>query len=154
MNQVGIIYDSKFGNNEKLAYALSKGLQQTGFAVDILRIGEFNPKNLVEYDLICLGCPTHIARISEKMKGFFKEISSLNLYGKKGFCFGTRMESRMNVFDLNGSAKKIESRLRRKGVKIVKKAENVIVMGREGPLVKDSEEKFVEIGCELARFFQ
>jgi len=77
------------------------------------------------------------------------ELQSVNLRGKKGFCFGTRMDSRMNVFDINGSAKKIEGKLKRKGVRMLIPAVNVIVEGREGPLVTGTEKRFVDLGVEL-----
>ena len=113
MTNASVIYDSNFGNNEKLAQALSKGLLQTEISVDLLRIGEFNYSTIINYDLICLGGPTHIARISENMKAFFTDIKGVNLRGKQGFCFGTRLDSRMNIFDINGSAKKIQSKLKK-----------------------------------------
>jgi flavodoxin len=104
---------------------------------------------LQNYDLICLGGPTHIARISNPMKDFLIKLKPVDLQEKKGFCFGTRMNSRMNVFNINGSAKKIEKKLKKKGVHMVKDAVNVLVEGREGPLTEDSEDRFTEIGYEL-----
>jgi flavorubredoxin len=154
LSQVAVIYDSNFGNNGKLARALSTGLQRAGLSVDILKIGEFNPSDLQKYELLCLGGPTQIARISKNMRAFFKDIKSVDLRGKKGFCFGTRMDSRMNFFDINGSAKKIESKLKKKGVKILKKAVNVLVEGREGLVVEGSEGDFEELGYELGGVLQ
>jgi len=149
-----VIYDSNFGNNEKLAQALSTGLQRAGLVVDLLKIGEFNHTSIQNYELVCLGGPTHIARISENMRVFLNDIKSTNLRGMKGFCFGTRMDSRMNIFDINGSAKKIERKLKKKGVKMVKEAVNVLVEGREGPLVEGSENVFKELGYEIGGILQ
>jgi flavodoxin len=154
MSQAAVIYDSNFGNNEILAQALSNGLKKAGISVDILKIGEFNYKTIKNYDLICLGGPTHIARASENMRVFLYDIKPINLRGKRGFCFGTRMDSRMNVFDINGSAKKIEGKLKKKGVKMVKDAVNVLVEGREGPLAIGSKEVFNDIGYEIGCLIQ
>lgn len=145
-----VVYDSNFGNNMKLAQSLSSGLEAKGILVDCMKIGTFNVKKLSEYDLIVAGGPTQIARISKPMRDFFDEISSIDLGGKHGFCFGTRMESKMNRFDINGSAKRIEGRLKKKKVQIIKPRVNVIVEGREGPLSKGSEGLFEKIGIELA----
>jgi flavodoxin len=147
--RAAVIYDSNFGNNEKLAKALSAGLERAGVHVDLLKIGEFNHTKIQDYELICLGGPTHITRTSQNMRDFLDEIKKVNLRGKKGFCFGTRMDSRMNIFDINGSAKKIEGKLRRRGLKMVKEAVNVIVEGREGPLAEGSENRYKEIGHDL-----
>jgi flavodoxin len=149
MKQAAVIYDSRFGNNEKLAQALKKGMVNTGLSVDTMKIGDFDPRTLPRYDLICVGGPTHVARMSNRVNSFFSELKTIDLRGKKGFCYGTRMESRMNVFDINGSAKKIEGKLKRKGVHMLVPAVNVIVEGREGPLVSGSEKRFIDLGAEL-----
>ena len=154
MSQAVVIYDSNFGNNELLAQALSTGLSKAGLSVDVLKIGEFNHSNIQNYDLICIGGPTHITRTSENMRVFFNDIKSVNLRGKRGFCFGTRMDSRMNVFDINGSARKIERKLKKKGVKMMKGSVNVLVLGREGPLAEGSEKIFNELGYKIGGLFQ
>jgi flavodoxin len=154
MKQAAVIYDSRFGNNEKLAQALKTGMVNTGLSVDALKIGDFDPRTLPRYDLICVGGPTHVARMSNPVKSFFSELKTIDLRGKKGFCYGTRMESRMNIFDINGSAKKIEGKLKRKGVHILVPAVNVIVEGREGPLVSGSEKRFIDLGAELGEMFR
>ena len=152
--QATVIYDSNFGNNMKLAQALTSGLEKGGANVDCMKIGSFNIQKLSDCDLIAVGGPTHIARMSKPMKEFFDSLGSLDLRGKCGFCFGTRMESRMNRFDINGSAKHIEGRLKKKQVKIIKPRVNVLVEGREGPLTEGSETKFKEIGQELAKLME
>lgn len=149
MKRVAVIYDSKFGNNDKLAQALKKGMIKSGLAVDVLKVGDFETSALTEYDLICVGGPTHIARISNPVKFFLSDLESLDLRGRKGFCFGTRMDSRMNIFNINGSANKIEGRLKKKGVHMLMPAVNVLVEGREGPLVSGSEKRFIDLGVEL-----
>jgi flavorubredoxin len=154
MKRAAVIYDSKFGNNEKLAQALKTGMTQSGLAVDVLRVGDFETRTLTEYDLICVGGPTHIARISNPVKDLLSGLESLDLRGKKGFCFGTRMDSRMNIFDINGSAKKIESRLKKKEVHMLTPAVNVLVAGREGPLVEGSEKRFIDLGAELGEMMR
>ncbi len=150
MTKAAVVYDSRFGNNKRLADALTKGLTGEGVAVDCLKVGEFDEANLTDYDLIVVGGPTNMARMSKPMQEFFHHLKSIRLRGKKGFCFGTRIESKMNVFDINGSAKKIEGKLRGRGVRMVKPAVNVIVEGREGPTVSGSVEEFNRIGAELA----
>jgi len=64
------------------------------------------------------------------------------------------MESRMNVFDINGSAKKIERKLKRRGVYMLVPAVSVLVEGREGPLVSGSEKRFIDLGAELGEMMR
>ena len=152
--QAAVIYDSNFGNNMKLAQSLANGLENSGANVDCIKIGSFDIQRLTFYELIAVGGPTHIARMSKPMKEFFDSLDSVDLRGKSGLCFGTRMESRMNRFDINGSAKRIEGRLKKKRVKIIKPRVNIIVEGREGPLKEGSETKFNEIGQELPKLME
>ena len=154
MKQAAVVYDSRFGNNEKLAQALKTGMVNTGLSVDTMKIGDFDPRTLPRYDLICVGGPTHVARMSNPVKSFFSELQTIDLRGKKGFCYGTRMKSRMNVLGINGSAKKIEGKLKRKGVHMLVPAVNIIVEGREGPLVSGSEKRFIDIGAELGEMMR
>ena len=154
MKQAAVVYDSRFGNNEKLAQALKTGMVNTGLSVDTMKIGDFDPRTLPRYDLICVGGPTHVARMSNPVKSFFSELETIDLRGKKGFCYGTRMESRMNFLDINGSAKKIEGKLKRKGVHMLVPAVNVIVEGREGPLVSGSLKRFIDLGAELGEMMR
>lgn len=149
MKQAAAVYGSRFGNNEKLAQALKTGMVNTGLSINTMKTGDFDPRTLPRYDLICVGGPTHVARMSNPLKSFFTEIKTIDLGGKKGFCYGTRMESRMNVLDINGSATKIERKLKRKGVHMLVPAVNVIVEGREGLLVPGSEKRFINLGAEL-----
>jgi len=148
--KAAVIYDSRFGNNMRLAQAFSQGLEHLGVAVDCIRVGTFDVNILTGYDLLAVGGPTNMAQMSKPMKEFFQDLKSVDLKGKKGFCWGTRVESKMNFLDINGSAKKIEAKLKRKGVHLIKPTVNVIVLGREGPTVDGSEELFKPLGAEFA----
>ena len=148
--KAAVVYDSNFGNNLKLAEALTRGLERSEVTVDCLKVGSFDVHALSGYDFLAVGGPTNIARMSKAMQGFFEELRTVDIRGKRGFCFGTRMDSRMNLFDINGSAKRIEGKLRKKKVHIIKPRVNVLVEGREGPMTEGSEHLFEEIGAELA----
>lgn len=152
--QAAVVYDSYFGNNMRLAKALTTGLEEGGATVECMKIGSFDIQKLSSFDFIAVGGPTHIARMSKPMKEFFDELRTVNLRGKRGFCFGTRMESKMNRFDINGSAKRIEGRLKKNKVKLIKPRINIIVEGREGPLTEGSETQFNEIGHEIAKLME
>jgi len=149
-SKAAVIYDSNFGNNMKLAEALTRGLEKSGVTVDCMKVGSFDVHTLSGFDFIVVGGPTNIARMSKSMQGFFEELGPVDISGKQGFCFGTRMDSRMNLYDINGSAKRIEGKLRKKKVQIIKPRVNVLVEGREGPMTEGSETLFESIGAELA----
>lgn len=59
MNQAAIIYWSKTGNTEKVAFAIKEGLEEAGVKVSIKRIEEAEDIDFYDYDLICIGSPSY-----------------------------------------------------------------------------------------------
>ncbi len=154
MKKAIVIYDSKFGNTEKIARALAEGLKEKGAKVDSIEVGKVDVDKLVEYDFIAIGGPTHIAGMSESIKEFLEKLKTVDLSGKKGFSFDTRIQSRFNRFDLNSAAKRIERKMKKMKIKIVKSRKSAIVDGREGPLEEGAEEVFKQTGAEIVELIQ
>jgi flavorubredoxin len=141
-----VIYDTRFGNTEKIARALARGIEKQGIKVDCVNVDEVDVDKLVEYDFLAIGGPTHIHGVSKPMKAFFEKLKSLDIGGRKTFAFDTRLES----WWAGSAAKGIEKNLKKLGTKIVKSRESAIVKGREGPLEEGIEEKFEQMGVEIA----
>jgi len=143
-----IIYDSMFGNTEKIAKALAAGLESGGVDVDIVKVDTVKFDSLSKVDLLCVGSPVHAWGPSKPIKEFLERLKSVQgLSGKKAFAFDTKMKSR-----LAGSAGgKIERKLKDAGYTIVRPSESAIVKGREGPLEESAEGTFKQIGAELAK---
>jgi flavorubredoxin len=146
MSRAVIIYDTKFGNTEKVAEALAEGMKKQGVKVDCINIGEVDISKLGDYDLLAIGGPTHALGLSKPMKDFLKELENVKLGGKRAFAFDTKYKSR-----LAGSAgKRIEKKLKKLGMIIVKSHISAIVKGGEGPLEDGAEETFKQIGTDIA----
>jgi len=140
------IYDTNFGNTEKIARALARGMEKQGRTVDCVKADEVDVDTLVEYDFLAIGGPTHAFGISKPMKAFLEKLKSLNIKGKKAFAFDTKLKA----WWLPGSAGKgIEKTLKELGMRIVKPHSSVIVTGNEGPLEEGVEELFEQIGGEI-----
>jgi len=150
-----VVYDSHFGNTEKVARALALGLGEKGAEIDCLKVDQVDVEKLTEYDFIAVGGPTHIISASKPMKEFLERLKTVDLRGLKGFSFDTRNESRMNsrmwLMLENSAARGIEGALRRMNVDIVKPRRSAIVEGREGPLHEGMEETFNQIGVEITK---
>ena len=150
-----VIYDSNFGNTEKIARALADGLEQKGMEIDCLWIDEVDVEELTKYDFIALGGPTHILRTSKPMKAFLETLKTVDLRGLKGFSFDTRNKSRMNSKNWllleNSAARVIEGVLKSRNVDIVETRRSALVEGREGPLHDGMVEMFTQIGTEIAK---
>jgi flavodoxin len=128
-----VIYDSQYGNTEKIAKAIAKGL---GKETEITVVSELNLEKLKGVDLLVVGSPTHGGRPTEGIQKFIKEIPKNGLENTKVAAFDTRIE--IIVLKLIGfAAGRIAKSLTAKGGKLVG-AEGFVVQGTEGPL-KDGE---------------
>jgi len=144
-----VVYDSKFGNTERVARALAAGLEEAMVEVDCVKVDAVEFDELGGVDLLCVGGPTHAWGASKPVKGFLERLNSVEgLAGKKGFAFDTKM-SRSRLAGSGGG--KIEGKLKGLGLTIVKPHASAIVKGSQGPLEEGAEETFKQMGTELAK---
>jgi len=149
-----VLYHSLFGNTKAVAESLARGIENSGIEVDCLSIDKVDINQIPSYDLLAIGGPTHMIGMSKPMKEFMERLRSVNLRGMKGFSFDTRNHSRMNdkkwLAIENSAARRIEGKMKRMKMKIVRPRQSAIVEGREGPLDEGVEETFRQIGAEIA----
>lgn len=154
MKKVIVAYDSRYGNTEKIAKALAKGIKRQEIAVDSININQIKMDKIADYDFLMIGGPTHMLGISKPMKIFLERLNTVSVSGKGGFAFDTRNPSRFNRFDLNSAAKKIEKKMKKMKIKIMKRHESALVEGREGPLKQGTQEIFQRLGVEIGNLIQ
>jgi len=150
MKRAIVIYDTKFGNTEKIAGALARGMEKQGVKVDCVKADEVDVDKLVEYDFLAIGGPTHAFRVSKPMKDFLEKLRSVDLRGKKAFAFDTKLKG----WWTGSAGKGIEKALKGLGMTIVKPRSSAIVTGSKGPLKEGMEEMFEQIGSEIAKSIQ
>jgi flavodoxin len=144
-----VVYDSLYGNTEKVARALAKGLEDGGVDVTSVRADEVKLDELSGYDLLVVGGPVHAWNVSKPIKAFLERLESVEgLSGKKAFALDTKMGRSMLAGNAGG---KIEGKLKSLGLTIIKAHASAIVKGREGPLEEGAEETFKQLGAELAK---
>ncbi|MDY6911084.1 MAG: NAD(P)H-dependent oxidoreductase [Chloroflexota bacterium] len=68
MSKIVIIYDSRSGNTEKMALEIAEGAKQAGSTVDLKKVDEAKPHDLLDADGIILGSPNHFGSMSAKMQ--------------------------------------------------------------------------------------
>jgi len=148
-----VLYHSLFGNTKSVAMSLTMGLEDIGIETTCVGIDDFKVSEVVKYDFIAIGSPTHILKASKPMKDFLMELKTFNLRGKLGFSFDTRNNSKMNKRGLlvleNSASRVIEGWMKRMKMEIVKSRESALVEGREGPLDQRADEVFQQIGREI-----
>jgi flavodoxin len=144
-----VVYHTVYGNTEKIARALAKGLEDGGVDVDCVRVDAVKFDELNGYDLLVVGSPVHAWSASKPIKAFLERLKSVeDLNGKKAFAFDTKMGRSWLAGSAGG---KIEEKLKRLGLTIVKAHASAVVKGREGPLEDGTEATFKQSGAELAK---
>ena len=145
-----VIFDSRYGNTEKIAKSLETGLKVAGFETLCVNQREVSIDSLREFDLIAVGAPTERITASDYIKEFLRKVMSVDLKDKYGFAFDTRFS-----FPLSGSAAKfIEKELKKQHIDIVMPRESAFVVRLKevegGVKLKEGEEKrFEQIGRQL-----
>lgn len=77
-----IVYWSKTGNTEKVARAIQEGLKDGGTNVSLLRVEDAGEVDFYDYDLVCIGFPTHQWRPAKPVDKFLTD--KFNGYRNQG----------------------------------------------------------------------
>lgn len=154
-----VVYDSFFGNTEKIAQAIGQGLGSQG-EVEARRVGDVTPQQLVGVQLLIVGTPTRGFRASEATMKFLNSLSPGTLKGVKVAAFDTRL----SLKDLNNAvlnfvfwlkiggyfaAKSIADALQKCGGELLKPPEGFFVKASEGPLKEGELERAGEWARQL-----
>ena len=134
-----IVYDSVYGNTEKIARALAEAITPHG-EVKVLRASEADLSELSSADLIMVGCPTHGGRPTPAMQDFLNKVPESSLQGITAAAFDTRVSAKW-VKILGFSAGKIGGSLKKKGANLLPSPEGFYVKGKEGPLKEGEQER-------------
>lgn len=140
-----VIFDSEYGNTEKVARALAKGLHEEGLTVDCLNIRDVAPPILNDYDLLAFGAPTQALTVSKRMKDFLTRLAGMDFQHKYGFAFDTKLKS---MFAGSGGGF-VEKKMRSLGFEIIEPHFSAIVKGKAGPLEEGSEKNFEKMGAYI-----
>jgi flavodoxin I len=147
-----ILFESLFGNTEKIAQSLAKGIRNAGIEATVVDIKAAKLAELEGYDLLAFGAPTQIMTASKTFKAFLEQLKSIDLKGSRGFAFDTKLESRFS----GSAAKFIEKKLVELGLEIIRPRASAIVFVRkktdrnEETVLKDGMENTFElIGREI-----
>jgi flavodoxin len=160
--QALILFDSQYGNTQKIAEAIAEGMREAGgmgHAVQLHRLGDVPPGDVTGLDLLVVGSPTHAFRATPEMKTWLKEIPDHALQGTAVAVFDTRFtdehiksESRVLTV-MSGlfgfAADPMGDELKKKGGRLVVSPEGFYVSGTEGPLLDGELERAAEWGRQV-----
>jgi flavodoxin I len=154
-----VVYDSAYGNTEKIARAIGDALGTQG-EVEVVRAGDAKPDQLAGLALLVVGSPTQKFSPTGATTGFLKGIPKNGLQGVKVAAFDTRFaESDINkvrilaffVRIFGYAAEPIAGRLQKKGGDLAVPPEGFYVSGTEGPLVEGELERAADWAKEISK---
>ena len=144
-----IVYDSFYGNTEKIAQAIAKALAKSS-EVKLIRPDEANPSQFGSVDLLIVGSPTQGGRHTKAIQGFLEKIPSGVLKSINVAAFDTRLSSRwVKIFGY--AAGRIADSLKKKGGNLLEPPEGFKVNGREGPLKEGELERAANWAEDILR---
>jgi len=135
-----VIYDSTYGNTEKIARAIGEAI-----GGQVRLVGEVNPANLYGFDLLFIGSPTHGGWFTEGIRDLLK--ASPALEGVSVAVFDTRTKKSLFGF----AAPRISRSLEKNGGKLAAPPEGFIVLGTQGPLLDGELQRAAKWAIEIAR---
>jgi flavodoxin len=144
-----VVYDSAFGNTERIAQAIGDALDPLG-DIQTLSAGNARPEQLVGLTLLIVGSPTQRFRPTAAISRFLKSIPKDGLKGVRVAAFDTRLTvSQIEATPVlpffvrlfGYAAKPISDRLKKKGGEVAIPPEGFYVEGMEGPLKGGESER-------------
>jgi flavodoxin len=153
-----VAYDSVFGNTGQIAQAIGDALRTRG-EVETLQVGDVQPGQLADLDLLIVGSPTRQFKATPATTSLLKGIPKDGLAGVRVAAFDTRFTEdeiekvRILVFFVKifgYAAEPIADRLEKKGGEPVVPPEGFFVTDVEGPLLEGELERAATWARELA----
>jgi flavodoxin len=152
-----VVFESFFGNTEKIANAVAGGLAARG-EVTMRKVADLRPEELKNFDLVVVGSPTRGFQPSDGTKALLKALPAGTLQGVKVAAFDTRMDVKEvnNAFltfmekIFGYAAEPIGRALVKAGGTLVGKPQGYFVHGSEGPLWDGELERAAAWGEQLA----
>jgi flavodoxin len=146
MKKALIVYDSLYGNTERIARAVAVVIPGE---VKRMRVSEFDPADLEGVTLLIVGSPTHGGRPTPAIAKFIDNLQDAAApRGMNSAAFDTRLaKGWVGLFGY--AAKRMEDRLRSRGLTVVA-SEGFFVEGNEGPLREGEQERAAAWATEMS----
>lgn len=145
--KVLIVYDTKYGNTQKVAELIGEGINSTeGNEVIIKNVKDIELKKDDSYDLILIGSPNHAGSHTKSVKKFINNLSGLkvNAYA----VFDTYLSK-----NFEKTANKMEKQISEKAPDLKKASSglSIRVEGMKGPIAEEELPKCKDFGIKLLK---
>ncbi len=146
-----VVYDSQFGNTEKIAQRVAETLAAYGSARAV-RVSAVEPNAFDEIELLVVGCPTQAWNSTPAMKNFIAHLDNAKLNRLFFAEFDTRLDKPRWL--TGSAASKLEKQLQRLHVTQLTAPASFLVTATEGPLAVGELERAADWAKELYDEFQ
>lgn len=141
-----VVYDTKFGNTERLARAIAAALG-AGESADVMTAAAASARDLAGVDLLAVGGPTQGHGLSPALRTFLDGLPPQAVRDLPAVAFDTRLHGPRL---LTGSAAAATAkRLEKKGARLVAPPESFLVGGTEGPLAETELDRAMTWGTDV-----
>jgi flavodoxin len=150
--KVLIVYDTKYGNTEKVANLIAEGITSTeGNEVLVNNVKDINLRKEASYELIIIGSPNHFGRHIGSIKKFIKKLPKSQLKVKAYAVFDTYITN-----DFEKAVKKMEEQISELMPDLTKASPGLSIKvegtgASKGPIVNEELPKCKEFGIELVQ---
>ena len=147
-----VVYDSQYGNTERLARIIAHTLRIFGEA-HAARVDPYHIFKTEGLDMLIVGSPTQAFSPTHEMQSFLREISPPVLRGISVACLDTRFRGRVWK---HSAAPYMDRQLRAKGIETLVAPESFFVkaMKKEGPLLDGEMERAVNWALGIQQRFE
>ena len=149
MKKVLVVFDTTYGNTEKLGREVAAGIEESGLAeCKVINIADVETEDISIYDGVLFGGPIHAFRATRGIKNAVNKAAKKGLDGKVVSSFDTYQSPSHE----GKAAKQITDQIAKKakGAKVITPGLSSLVLDRVGPLKDDEPEKAREFGKKFA----
>ncbi|MFX1470763.1 MAG: flavodoxin family protein [Promethearchaeota archaeon] len=150
-----IVYDTKYGNTEKVAKLIAEGIISIeGNEVIVNNVKDVNLKKEASYDLILIGSPNHFGRHVGSIKKFINKLPKSQLKAKTYAVFDTYITA-----DFEKAVKKMEQQISETMPDLTKASPGLSIKVEgtgvsKGPIVYEELPKCKEFGIKLVQSYK
>jgi len=142
-----VVYDSTWGNTEKIARAIADGFGSGTNAIHIKTVGA---EELDKVELLVIGSPVISGRSSQSIQDYLEGMTKETAAGLKVASFDTRLSSPFARMFGNAATRMVRQFVSL-GSQVVAKPEGFIVSGQKGPLADGEIDRATQWGRDLSK---
>jgi len=144
-----VVYDTSFGNTEKVAETIAGTLKESGIEVDLFDVKDVKRLSGKDYDFLVLGSPTKLGTMSFAIRFFLGRVNGEEWVNKPFAAFDTELPDNLANKEWS-AAEKIAEKLSEKRMKQLLPVLKAVVLGQKGPLKEGEVERTRDYARELA----